>query len=114
LAGAQICLRSSNSSSRPSRRRSSPLCLARLFAAGDAASGLTLAKTWCVTCHIVAPNVAGGDNAPPFDAIANRSNLSPGALRAWLTDTHPPMPNLNLSNQQIDDITAYLDSLRKR
>jgi cytochrome c2 len=33
------------------------------FAAGDAASGLTLAKTWCVTCHIVAPNVAGGDNA---------------------------------------------------
>jgi mono/diheme cytochrome c family protein len=84
------------------------------FAAGDAASGLTLAKTWCATCHIVAPSVAGGDNAPPFAAIANRSNLSPGALRAWLTDTHPPMPNLNLSNQQIDDVTAYLDSLRKR
>ena len=47
-------------------------------------------------------------------AIANRSTLSPGALRAWLTDTHPPMPNLNLSNQQMDDIAAYLDSLRKR
>ena len=84
------------------------------FAAGDAGSGLTLAKVWCTTCHIVAPSVAGGDNAPPFAAIANRSTLSSGALRAWLTEPHPPMPNLNLSNQQVDDIAAYLDRLRTR
>lgn len=84
------------------------------FAAGDAASGLALAKTWCTTCHVVAPSVTGGDNAPPFAAIANRSNLSSGALRAWLTAPHPPMPNLNLSRQQIDDIVAYLDSLHTR
>ena len=84
------------------------------LAAGDPASGLALAQSWCTTCHVVAPNVAGGDTAPPFTAIAARSNLSPGAMRAWLTEPHPPMPNLNLSNQQIDDITAYLDSLRRR
>ena len=85
-----------------------------VFAAGDASSGLALAQTWCTGCHIVGPTVAGGDSAPPFGTIANRSNLSPGALRAWLTEPHPPMPNLSLSRQQIDDITAYLDSLRHR
>jgi cytochrome c len=83
-------------------------------AAGDAASGLALAQTWCTGCHIVEPAAAGGDSAPPFAAIANRSNLAPGALRAWLTDPHPPMPNLELSRQQIDDIASYLDSLRHR
>jgi mono/diheme cytochrome c family protein len=83
-------------------------------AAGDPGSGLVLAKTWCSSCHIVAPNAAGGDTAPPFASIANRPNRSPGATRAWLTDTHPPMPNLNLSNQQMDDVGAYLESLRKR
>jgi mono/diheme cytochrome c family protein len=81
-------------------------------AAGDVASGQVLAKTWCTGCHIVGSNGAGGDSAPPFAAIANRPNLSPGALRAWLTDPHPPMPNLDLSRQQIDDVNAYLDSLR--
>lgn len=82
-------------------------------AAGDAGSGLALARTWCSSCHIVAPNASGGDTAPPFASIANRPNRSPGATRAWLTDTHPPMPNLNLSNQQMEDIAAYLENLRK-
>jgi mono/diheme cytochrome c family protein len=85
-----------------------------IFAAGDEASGLALAQAWCTGCHVVGPTVAGGDSGPPFAAVANRSNLSPGALRAWLTEPHPPMPNLDLSRQQIDDITAYLDSLRHR
>jgi mono/diheme cytochrome c family protein len=73
-----------------------------------------LAQAWCTGCHIVGPTVTGGDSAPPFAAIANRQKLAPGALRAWLTDPHPPMPNLDLSRQQIDDVTAYLDSLRHR
>jgi mono/diheme cytochrome c family protein len=32
-------------------------------------------------------------------------------IRGWLADPHPPMPNLNLSRQEIDDILAYLESL---
>ena len=83
-------------------------------AAGDAASGLTLAQTWCTSCHIVAPGGTGRDNAPSFMAIAAKPNLSEPALRAWLSDPHPPMPNLNLSRQQIDDVVAYLASLKPR
>jgi hypothetical protein len=35
-------------------------------------------------------------------------------LRAWLADPHPPMPGLDLANQQEDDIIAYLMSLKKQ
>jgi len=43
----------------------------------------------------------------PFATNANQPSRSPSATRASLTDTHPPMPNLNLSNQQMEDIGAY-------
>ena len=81
-------------------------------AASDAASGLALAQRWCTGCHVVAASGSGGDSAPPFSTIAKRPNQSAGALRAWLAEPHPPMPNLGLSRQQIDDIVAYLESLR--
>jgi mono/diheme cytochrome c family protein len=82
-------------------------------AAGDVASGQTLAKAWCAGCHVVVPNGLGGDAGPPFAAVAARPNGSAAGLRAWLTDPHPPMPNLGLSRQQIEDIVAYLESLKR-
>jgi mono/diheme cytochrome c family protein len=82
-------------------------------AAGDAEAGHKLAQLWCTSCHIVdAPaHGAGADTAPPFPTIA-RQHRDRAWIRAWLAAPHPPMPNLNLSRQQIDDVLAYLDSLR--
>lgn len=54
----------------------------------------------------------GSDAAPPFVAVARQNTR--GWVRAWLAAPHPPMPNFNLSRQQIDDIVAYLDSLAPR
>jgi hypothetical protein len=34
--------------------------------------------------------------------------------RAFLLAPHPPMPDLNLSRADIDDISAYLDSLKTK
>lgn len=84
------------------------------IAAGDVAAGKTLAATWCTSCHIVAPDLPGKDTAPPFATIAARTNRTPDSMRAWLTDPHPPMQNLSLSRQQIDDIVSYIESLRPR
>ena len=81
------------------------------LAAGDAAAGHALAQRWCASCHIVDRAGQGRDTAPPFPAIAKRNPEDRGWLRAWLTAPHPPMPNFNLSRQQIDDVIAYLDSL---
>jgi mono/diheme cytochrome c family protein len=35
----------------------------------------------------------------------------PQWVKAWLQAPHPPMPNFNLSRQEIDDVAAYLAAL---
>lgn len=78
----------------------------------DAEHGEQLAKQWCSSCHLVAAEqTIGADSAPPFETIAKNSAISSGELRAWLADPHPPMPNLDLSVREIDDLTAYVMSL---
>jgi len=84
------------------------------LAAGDAQAGHRLAQQWCTGCHVVDGAAQGPDTAPSFSSIARRSAGDPGPLRAWLTAPHPPMPNLSLSRQQIDDIVAYIGSLAPR
>ena len=83
-------------------------------AAGDAEAGHKLAQLWCTSCHIVdaPPHGAGAATpAPAFPTIARR-HQDRAWVRAWLVAPHPQMPNLDLSRQQIDDVIAYLDSLR--
>jgi mono/diheme cytochrome c family protein len=85
-------------------------------AAGDVLTGLSLAQLMCTTCHTIAPGRRDADRGPPLPSLVNRLNLTPDDLRAWLARAHPPMPNfsLTLSHRQIDDIVAYLDTLRAR
>lgn len=80
--------------------------------AGEAREGYSLARQWCTSCHIVAPNQGGSDAARPFESIANDPNFTEDGIRAWLSDPYPPMPNLNLNRVEIDRIVAYLQSLR--
>ena len=81
---------------------------------GDAESGKRIAKLWCSSCHIVSeeePAVAT-DGIPPFRSIARNPRNTPARIAAILVDPHPPMPNLQLSNQTIEDIIAYMETLR--
>lgn len=80
---------------------------------GDADSGRVLARSWCAYCHIVEEGQAqASDIAPPFAQIANDPKKTKLGLEAWLADPHPPMPNLNLSQDQIDDLIAYIETLK--
>ena len=81
--------------------------------AADSAEGYRLAKQWCTSCHVIAPNEPGSDAARPFDSIAKDPNFTEDGIRAWLVDPHPPMPNLHLSSTEIDAVIAYLQSLRQ-
>lgn len=83
-------------------------------AQGDPRKGRTLARSWCTGCHLVEPSGLGSDTAPPFAIIANDPARTPPRLKRWLADPHPPMPNLKLSNREIDDLVAYLESLKKK
>jgi len=84
------------------------------WAAGDAAKGHALASTWCANCHVVADDGQGKDVAPPFPEVARRGAPDQLSARAFLEAPHPPMPDLNLSRQEIDDVVAYLNSLAHR
>ena len=82
--------------------------------AGDADAGRKIAQTWCINCHVVAPGQTRGSSngAPPFTAIAAQQAMTPMALSAFLQTPHHRMPDLQLSRAQIDDVSAYIFSLR--
>jgi len=83
-------------------------------AAGDGKAGLLLARQWCTGCHVVDTAGNGTDAAPAFPTIAREHSADQSWLRAWLTAPHPPMPNLNLSREEIDNISVYLQSLARQ
>jgi mono/diheme cytochrome c family protein len=80
---------------------------------GNAANGRSLSRHWCTGCHVVDVTGGGTDTAPSFATIAARPDTTEQRLHAFLAKPHPPMPNPPLSNAEIDDITAYILSLRK-
>lgn len=81
------------------------------WAAGDPVQGQRLAELWCSSCHVVDRAERATDMAPSFSSIAARRHDDQAWLKAWLVSPHPPMPQLNLSRAEIDNITAYLGSL---
>ena len=81
--------------------------------AADVKHGKKLAKQWCSNCHLIGGDqMAGGDTAPTFTSIAETAAERTDDLQAWLADPHPPMPNLSLTHYEIDDLLAYIESLR--
>ncbi len=81
----------------------------------DPAVGAALARTWCSGCHVVdAKQPRGNDAAPSFAAIAAAPGTTAVSLHDFLIMPHSPMPDLKLAAQQIDNVVAYILSLRQR
>jgi mono/diheme cytochrome c family protein len=81
---------------------------------GDAKRGETLAKTVCVECHGVEKGQgrSRNGNAPSFQGLATTRGMTPMALMVALRTPHREMPNLVLKNNEVDDLIAYLATLR--
>jgi cytochrome c len=80
---------------------------------GDREAGWHLVRRWCAACHIVDDTGYGTAAAPALPMIARQRAGDRRWLRAWLAAPHPPMPNMKLSQSEMDDIVAYLDSLAR-
>ncbi|MBT3532383.1 MAG: cytochrome c [Rhodospirillaceae bacterium] len=79
----------------------------------DATAGHKLAAMWCSQCHVIdAGQKMASDAAPPFIDIANDPAKSSSYIAAWLADPHPPMPKMNLTKGEIDNIAAYFEKLK--
>lgn len=100
--------------------------VARTFAAiGDAARGAQLfQRSACLACHTIRGTNARGRIGPDLTHVGGRQMIAaellkntPENMARWLRD--PPavkpgakMPNLNLKEDQVADLVAYLHSLK--
>ncbi len=76
--------------------------------------GEALATKLCANCHVL----PGGNPAavpagiPTFRAIANKPGQSGDHIAQVLMLPHAPMPDLQVTRDEILDILAYLESIR--
>jgi mono/diheme cytochrome c family protein len=81
--------------------------------AADAQRGKQFAGRVCAVCHVVFKGQSPGDpNAPSFRSIAKSRQFHKKGI-AWLWEEHPKMPNLATTQQELDDVAAYIKSLAK-
>jgi mono/diheme cytochrome c family protein len=81
---------------------------------GDAEYGRGLAIRWCGQCHAVtADQKRSMPGAPSFVTIAQSGNMNGDRLARLLLSPHPKMERLTLSRSAVDDIAAYIISLKK-
>lgn len=76
---------------------------------GDPQSGRIIVERWCAGCHSM--GVIADDRFPSFPMLAKNMAQSEGAIRAFLMQPHKPMPPVELSGRQIDDIIAFLHTV---
>jgi mono/diheme cytochrome c family protein len=81
---------------------------------GDAKRGLAVAQMTCAQCHAIRKGQLRSRNgrSPTFDAIAATPGMTPMAFRVALRTSHREMPNLVLKNEEIDDLAAYIATLK--
>ena len=83
------------------------------LAAASASEGRRLAEALCETCHAIGPHMAGISNqAPSFEAIANRHGTTALSLKVFLNTSHENMPNLVIAPDQADALASYILSLK--
>jgi mono/diheme cytochrome c family protein len=80
----------------------------------DAAYGRGLAIRWCSSCHqVTADQQRSKAGAPPFTTIAQSPGFNGDRLARLMLSPHPNMAKLALSRTAVDDIAAYILSLKK-
>jgi len=105
------------------KRIMAPLLVVLLWAAAGQApaqeteaylKGKAIAQQICSECHAIRKDQIRSPNglAPTFEEVATTPGMTALALTAALRTSHPAMPNLILSDDQLRGIIAYITSLR--
>ena len=90
------------------------LCSAATVEAADVSAGRDLTKQWCAECHDVGPGsrISPNPSAPTFSELAALPGFTEMSVRAMLRNEHLTMPPIRFTSEQMDDIVAYLVSLK--
>ena len=73
---------------------------------GDAQRGKEYVERLCTTCHAVGSS--GTDGAPALALLKKNPQKTEASIRDFLRAPHKPMPAMALTNQEIEDIVAYV------
>jgi mono/diheme cytochrome c family protein len=81
---------------------------------GDPAKGLSYAESHCAECHAVRleDEISPAFGAPTFAAIANTRGMTERAIGVWFRSSHPTMPMLVVPKEDLDNVIAYVMSLK--
>lgn len=82
----------------------------------DAKTGKAIAEKLCVGCHIVGAEAAGASvssDVPSFEQIANVPDQTVKSIAGAIVIPHPPMPQIQLTREEIGDVAAYIIRLKK-
>ena len=82
---------------------------------GDAKRGGEYAKKVCSECHGVSASDEQSPDfmAPTFREVANTKGITERALYVWLqSGNHESMPNFIIDPRDLDDVIAYIMSMR--
>ena len=73
-------------------------------------TGAEIASRYCADCHVVSPSGAGYDHAPSFPSLS-ASRDSQQIINA-LSVHAQPLRGFTLSPREMQDVTAYISSLK--
>lgn len=81
---------------------------------GDPKAGEAYARGHCQSCHSVVRdgNTSAINAATPLQVIANTGGITRTALYVFFRTSHPRMPNLIVKGDDLDNIIAYILSLK--
>lgn len=77
-----------------------------------AMQGHQLAQQWCSGCHQIEMEGIARDSAPSFINLANDRGEDLNWVRTRMQTPLYPMSGINLSNEQIEDVVAYFETLK--
>ena len=83
--------------------------------AASIARGQEIAERACAGCHALAgsaPRRVEGIDVPSFRSIAAGPNQTPQRLQSFIMTPHRPMPGIPLSLAEVNDVVAFLLSLK--
>ena len=93
------------------------LLLPAFARAQDVARGRAMAERWCANCHVVTSSatIGNANGLETFPALAANPKITESRLRAAMTSQHGGrMPDFALTQQEQDDLIAYIFSLRTK
>ena len=81
-------------------------------ARADPANGERLARQWCASCHVVAPDQKQASaDVPAFASIARMPGFDRNKVAFFLLDPHPKMPSMSLTRSEASDLADYIAAL---